>query len=73
LLICAALGRLPNVEGVWPTLFSAAYRPNERARTPKDTKDTPARLVATMLQPVGHTLTEIRIMIRPVDNPEQDA
>jgi hypothetical protein len=33
LLICAALGRLPNVEGVGPTLFSA-YRPNERAGTP---------------------------------------
>ncbi len=30
LLICAALGRLPNVEGVRPTLFGA-YRPDERA------------------------------------------
>jgi hypothetical protein len=29
LLICAALGRLPNVEGARPTLFSA-YRPNSR-------------------------------------------
>ena len=26
-------GRLPNVEGVRPTLFSS-YRPNERAWTP---------------------------------------
>jgi hypothetical protein len=33
LLICAALGRLPNVEGARPTLFSA-YRLNERAGTP---------------------------------------
>jgi hypothetical protein len=33
LLICAALGRLPNVEGARPTLFSA-YKPYSRARPP---------------------------------------
>jgi hypothetical protein len=33
LLTCAALGRLPNVEGARPTLFSA-YKPYSRARTP---------------------------------------
>jgi hypothetical protein len=33
LLICAALGRLPNVEGARPTLFRA-YKTYSRARTP---------------------------------------
>jgi hypothetical protein len=33
LLIRAALGRLPNVEGVRPTR-SSAYRPNSRAGIP---------------------------------------
>jgi hypothetical protein len=31
LLICAAPGRLPNVEGVGPTLFSA-YRPIDQPK-----------------------------------------
>src|SRR5829696_5372589 len=53
LLICPALGRLPNVEGARPTLFSA-YRPNERAGTPQDAPALKSRAMGR----IEHTLLD---------------